>query len=636
MDFGIDIPFKTLWIVSLFTGGYFVLITFFGVYFSRFSSNINDFFFSGQRFAWWLPFMSMMATGIGSYSYLKYSQQGWNTGISSAMGYMNEWFILPLFFFGWLPIVYFSRTKSIPEYFEKRFNRASRYIAVLILLAYIFYYIGYNLFTIGIAVQGIFGISPLISLPLVISLLGLYVTLGGQTAVIFTDLFQGILLYLAGFLAFGYGLYALGGLEEFWSYLPLEHRNPFPPFRENHNFNSVGLFWGDALFASIAFVFINQGFLMRFLSIRSVNEARFAGLCNVFITLPLSAITVGSIGWIGKAIVTKQEALGGPLSGYGLLENQDSYHTFVVVVWHIIKGNAIVLGLVLSALLAALMSTIDTLINAASAIGIYDIYKPLVRPKASDRHYLKLARLFSILSTVIGLLLAVWFFQQKGTLMTIHYKGIMMIIPSIVATLIMGILWNRFNGAAACSALAVGAVVSLLTVFFPEWIYPLRDFAYGSTAQDPLYFRALFGVLVTVSVGVIVTLFTKPPLEKKIRGYTVDSIFSAMKSFKKGSPNLSFGKKAKGLHLAIDESLPKGHISISKEAANKLKALVGDIVYIADSRWYLGGLRSGHFHLSSVCEFLSPEDSNKVYISQDTFNQSYLLPDRLVFLKKII
>ena len=579
--------------------------------------------------------MSMMATGIGSYSYLKYSQQGWNTGASSAMGYMNEWFILPLFFFGWLPIVYFSRIKSVPEYFEKRFNKTSRYIAVLILLAYIFYYIGYNLFTIGLAFQGIFGISPFISLPLVISLLGLYVTLGGQTAVIFTDLFQGLLLYVAGFLAFGYGVYALGGLEDFWSYLPLEHRNPFAPFRENPNFNSVGLFWGDALFASIAFVFINQGFLMRFLSIRSVNEARFAGLCNVFVTLPLSAITVGSIGWIGRAILTKQQALGEPLPGFDLLTITDSYHTFVVVVWHIIKGSPLVLGLILSALLAALMSTIDTLINAASAIGIYDIYKPLVKPKASDRHYLRAARFFSAFSTALGLLLAFWFFKQKGTLMTIHYKGIMMIIPSILATLIMGILWNRFNGKAACSALTVGAVMSFLTVFFPEWIYPLRDFAYGSAAEDPIYFRALFGVLVSVTVGVSVTLFTKPPSMNLIRGYTVDTINFAMKNFKGGEPNLLFGKKVKNLNLSVDNSLKTSQIVLSKEVQEKLKALPGDIIYISDNRWYLGGLRSGHFRLAPPQSELSVS-SNEVRISQTTLSKSYLLPDRPVFLKKII
>ena len=75
-----------------------------------------------------------------------------------------------------------------------------------------------------------------------------------------------------------------------------------------------------------------------------------------------------------------------------------------------------------------------------------------------------------------------------------------------------------------------------------------------------------------------------------------------------------------------------------KEAAGTLKALVGDIVYAADSRWHLGGLRSGHFRLGSSCRetlFLINE-SGKVFISQDTLKQSYLLFDRSVFLKKII
>ena len=95
--------------------GYFILITGFGTYFSRFSKNINDFFFSGQRFAWWLAAASMVATGIGSYSYLKYSEQGFNTGMSSAMTYTNDWFIVPFFMFGWLPIIYFARVQIDPR-----------------------------------------------------------------------------------------------------------------------------------------------------------------------------------------------------------------------------------------------------------------------------------------------------------------------------------------------------------------------------------------------------------------------------------------------------------------------------------------------------------------------------------------
>ena len=632
MDFGIDIPSAALWVIIPVVCGYFLMVTFFGMYFSRFSSNINDFFFSGQRFAWWLPFVSMMATGIGSYSYLKYSEQGLKTGMNSAMGYMNEWFIIPLFFFAWLPIMYFSRIKSVPEYFERRFGRAPRYITVFILLCYIFYYIGYNLFTIGIAFEGIFGLPPLVTLPIAALLLGAYVTMGGQTAVIFTDLVQGVILYLVGFLVFGFGLFAIGGWGEFFGWLPLEHRLPFAPFREDPHFNSVGMFWGDAVAGSIAFLFLNQGFLMRFLSIRSVNEARLAGMANVLITLPLSAIVVGSVGWLAKAILQKQEALGQPLEGARFLEIGDSYHTFVTVAWFVIQQHPLILGLVLAALLAALMSTIDTLINAASAIAIYDIYKPLVRPEASRRHYLKAARLASMLSTVIGLLLVVWFYRQKGTLMSIHYKGIMMIIPSVVTVLLLGLLWNRFNSRAAAIALTAGAGVSFLTLFFPEWIYPLRRFAYGSLEGDPFYFRALFGMLITASAAVAVTLCSKPAPKSQIKGFTLDTIDEAMASFKGGKPNLLRGKKAKHLRLCLDSSLPEGQVSAARSAAEALKAQASDIVYAADQRWWLGGLRSGHFRLAAC----HSGGEGELRLSEATLKKSYLLPDRPVFIKKII
>ena len=83
------------------------------------------------------------------------------------------------------------------------------------------------------------------------------------------------------------------------------------------------------------------------------------------ITLPLSAIVVGSVGWLAKSLLQKQEALGSlsAAAGSGALEISDSYHTFVTVAWHVTQQHPLILGLVLAALLAALMSTIDTLIT---------------------------------------------------------------------------------------------------------------------------------------------------------------------------------------------------------------------------------------------------------------------------------
>ena len=291
-SFGIELNRESVIAIAVVAVVYIAVITAFGGYFARFNKNINDFFYSGNRFSWWLPAASMVATGIGSYSYLKYSEQGFNTGMSSTMTYLNDWFVAPFFLFGWLPIIYFARIKSVPEYFEKRFNSTARYISLTIILAYMFFYIGYNLYTIGVALEGMFGVPQLYSVPILAAFLGAYVTFGGQTAVIFTDLFQGVMLYIAGGIAIFAGIYALGGFDEWWGYLPVSHRLPFVHLTENPKFNSSGLFWGEALAGSIAFAFMNQGFLMRYLTIKSVHEGRKAAFFNVMVTLPVSAIIV--------------------------------------------------------------------------------------------------------------------------------------------------------------------------------------------------------------------------------------------------------------------------------------------------------------------------------------------------------
>lgn len=616
-------------VVGLVMIVYVIVITSFGGYFARFNSNINDFFYSGQRFAWWLPAASMVATGIGSYSYLKYSEQGFNTGMSGALTYTNDWFILPFFMFGWLPIIYFNRVKSIPEYFEKRFNRTARYLALVTIMAYMFFYIGYNLYTIGIAFEGLFGIPQIYSIPVIATFLGAYVTFGGQTAVIFTDLFQGVMLYLAGGIAIMAGICALGGFDEWWSWLPVSHRLPFVHLTDNPKFNTAGLFWGEALAGSIAFTFMNQGFIMRYLTIKSINDARKAAIFNVLVTLPLSAIIVGAVGWIAKALITKQAATGA-LPGLDLIEIQNTFHTFIVVCWNTVHQNPWVFGFIISALMAALMSTIDTLINACAAIAIYDLYKPLWKPRASDKHYLYAARISSIIVTILGTMLVIWFNAQKGSLMSIHYKGIMVIIPSIVTTIFLGAFWKRFNATAACVSMIVGSLCTIVSVGFPEVIDPLAEFVSGPVNGKYIYMRALFGMTLTAFVGVIVTLIT-PPSKKDIDGLSIDTLDHAMAKYKGGKPNHSKGQKVRDLKVSIDSKLAARTIELPGRVMNKLKAKDGDMVYMEDSRWYLGGLRSDHVFAKKNDKLKNDE----IKMSSKTFKEAYLLKDHGVTLEKI-
>ena len=104
-----------VWIII----AYFIGILGFGRFFGRFIKGTKDFLFAGQKLSWWLIGMSCVATLVGSYSFVKYSEVAFKYGFSSTQSYLNDWFWMPFWMFGWLPIIYFSRVTSIPEYFER-------------------------------------------------------------------------------------------------------------------------------------------------------------------------------------------------------------------------------------------------------------------------------------------------------------------------------------------------------------------------------------------------------------------------------------------------------------------------------------------------------------------------------------
>ncbi len=247
---------------------YFVAILGFGTFFGRYAKSTRDFFFGGQKFSWWLIAMSMVATGVGSYSFIKYSAVGFTYGMSSSMTYMNDWFFIPFFMFGWLPIIYFSRVRSIPEYFQRRFNTPARVMAVVIILAYMLGYIGFNLYTLGVAAKAVLDVNLYYAMLVIAIISAIYITVGGQTAVIFTDLVQGFMLLGAGAVTLLLGLDYLGadggiveGIKTFWAHLGFAERLPFAHFNRPPDFNFVGVFWQDGVASSITFLFINQGLM---------------------------------------------------------------------------------------------------------------------------------------------------------------------------------------------------------------------------------------------------------------------------------------------------------------------------------------------------------------------------------------
>ena len=538
------------------------------------------------------------------------------------MTYMNDWFFMPLFMFGWLPIIYYTKVRSIPEYFEKRFNKTARYLATTMTLLYMIGYIAIQLLTLATALYRIYNI-PLMATVIIIAIATtIYMHFGGQTSVIFTDLFRGLILLFAGLLLFVLALKYLGegqfstGLSSFWSYLTPEEKLPLAHFNSPPNFNFVGIFWQDGIAGSIGFLFLNQGLIMRFMAAKNVNEGRKAAAFNVLLILPISAIVVSNAGWIGRAI-----ANGMP----GILPAGLQPNDVFVAVTNIVASPG-VFGFIIAALCAALMSTADTLVNASSAIVVNDIYRPLMKKEQSEKKQLEVARYASIGIKVIGVLL-VPFFNSFESIYEAHGWFHSTFTPPLVVAVFLGIFWKRFTTPAVIATFTVGAFLMILGQFNHELIAPFSHGIELRPGKGYSYIGALYNIFVCASVGVVVSLLTKPPSEDKVDGLTVYDVSKLKASFKGGEVN-----DAKGETVIVDwelSDIDDNSIRFSKNDMLKMKAEVGDLVYLCDNRKWLGGLKSIH----SV--YGEPHNTDGVVLITNNQQQSGLFDqDRKLFGEK--
>ncbi len=687
---------STDWIVMIV---YFIAIMLFGSYFSKYNRTTTDFFFGGRRFKWWLIAMSIVATGVGSHSFIKYSAKGFEAGLSSTMTYMNDWFFVPFFIFGWLPIIVYTKIRSIPEYFEKRFSPSTRFLATILLLLYMIGYVGIGFLTMGKAILpllppefSIFGMQfqiTLMGLVIVIALIvGIYITYGGQTAVIFTDLLQGFILIFAGMLVFFLGLDYIGGFGLFWNALPTTWKLPLANFNNPPGFNFVGIFWQDGIAGSVGFLFMNMGLVMRFMATKSVDEGRKAATFNILFVLPISAIVVGNAGWIGKAISVLHPDVVPP--------NTDPDSIFVVVA-NIISLPG-VFGFVMAALTAALMSTVDTLLNATAAIYINDVHRPAKKWlskkvqswKEEDRQELNAARIATVIFTIMGVL-AVIPFESFPTVYEAHGYFHSTLTPPLVVAIFLGVFWKKFTNAAVVATFIVGVALMILGMYYPK---PLIEvFAHG-TEYDPqhpyTYIGALYNLFVCVFVGVLTALtrnqqkklidwikttpnhkslmsaitfisggifviilfnlaslpvlmllaaimlvlivissnyYSKYSEKTHTDGLTVWSLAKAKEMFKGSKVNDRDGEIIKVNWKFIEST--DDLMYFSKNDMAKMAADPGDLVYICDTRKILGGLKSVH------STYGKPHDEDGVvYITQEHIDQGQFVKDKMLTAEK--
>ena len=495
-------------------GIYFVIIFGIGYYFSRKERTSEDYFLAGRNIGWFAIGASLFVSNISTEHFIGLAGSGATSGM--AVGHIEWLACLILLMLGWVFVPFYLRSNvfTMPEFLERRFNRhCATYLASISVIAYIFTKISVHLYAAAIVLERVVGWSPMKAAIILVVATGIYTIAGGLAAVIYTDLVQTLIL-LAGAIALtAIGMDKVGGFAGLRAHVPPDFFHMIKPASAS-DFPWTGIFFGAPILG-IWYWCTDQVIVQRVLSAKDEGHAKagtiFAGFLKI---LPVFLLVLP--GLIAYALYPQAFT-----TVNGQVTNGDI--AFPTLVINLLPTGLV--GLMIAALLAALMGAMSSVFNSASTMVTLDFYKKL-RPSATEKQLVVFGQIATGAMVVLGLL---WvpFIHLLSAQLYIYLQSVQAYIsPPIAACFIFGILWPRLNGQGAISSLLVGFVLGAV-----RFVYEVLDKTrhYDSSAirwlvdMNFLHYAILMFVICTV-VLVGVSMMYPAPERKKIAGLTFATV----------------------------------------------------------------------------------------------------------------
>ena len=406
-----------------------------GVYFSKRQKNTDNYFKASGSLPSWAIGMSILATLISSVTFLAYPGEGFASNwIRLVQGLMVPlvlvgviWFVVPLF-------RHVIRLSAY-EYFERRFGFFARiYSSVGFVLTH-FSKMGTVFYLISMALAKMIGLDTVTVIWIIGVAVIILTMLGGIEAVIWLDVIQGFMLIVGGIIALGILLFTPeGGPAEVWRVAMDNGRIGFGPFDwefVNLTFIVMAL---NGVFYAFQKYGTDQTIIQRYLTAKSDKSAIRASLMGVLLSVPVWALFM----FIGTALFSYYQ-----ISGEVLPEGIKADAVFPHFI--LTKLPVGVVGLILSALIAAAISSLDSDLNCLSAICLEDYYLR-IRPNTSQKNQVKLGQLFIALSGLGAIAVALFYVNAGG-------KGVLGIVftlysifsGGIAGMFLLGIFSRRAN-----------------------------------------------------------------------------------------------------------------------------------------------------------------------------------------------
>ena len=335
-----------------------------------------------------------------------------------------------------------------------------------------------------------------------------YTLLGGFSAVCWTDFFQGMLMLVA---LMTLPIVALFVLEP--NAIQIAHNEHFYSFLSTGAFDwksianiLTGIGWGFGYFGMPHIV-------VRYMAIKSEKEMKKSRIIGItWTTLILLMATVLGI--------VANEYLGGAITEANKGETKET--VFIILTRTIFSKGALAIfsGLLLSAIVAAAMSTADSQLLASSSAFSSDIYKQVIKKDATDKEMLWVGRIVVAVITVIALLIAIFF--EKTSIMSLVSAAWSIFGASFGAVMLLCLFWKRFNYQGACASIISGFAVSVLWMILFNFEY----YGFKSVIANTGLYEIVPGFIVSLLVGILVALKTKAPSKE------VTELFESVDNYK--------------------------------------------------------------------------------------------------------
>ncbi len=418
---------------------YFVIVFGIGFYHSRKERDTKDYFLAGQHIGWFAVGASLFATNISSEHFIGLAGSGASTGLAVGVYEWSAGFCLLLLGWVFVPHYLASKVFTMPEFLERRFSPACRwYLTAISIFAYVFTKISVSLFAGGILIREIAGWDYMTSAILLVVATGIYTITGGLAAVIYTDLFQAVILIAGAIILTLLGLDKVGGFEQLRANLPPDF---FHIVKENSHpvYPWVGTIFGT-LILGIWYWCTDQVIVQKTLSAKNLSEARKGTLfCAALKILPVFILVLP--GLIAK-VLWPTEVTGD--------------NAYPMLVMRLLPPG--IKGLMVAALLAALMSSLSSVFNSCSTLLTMDVYKKL-HPTASETKLVNIGR-WSTAAVVVLSIAWIPLIRFMNAEVYQYLQSVQAYVGApITAVFLIGILWRRATAKAAITTLVVGGII---------------------------------------------------------------------------------------------------------------------------------------------------------------------------------